>query len=44
MGRAGIKNLHLGTLSLVFYPESKVSKLERCEDIQACGNLMGTCE
>ena len=36
-----LKNLHLGTSSIVFCPESNVSKLERCEDIQACGNLMG---
>ena len=36
-----LKNLHLGTSSLVFCPESNVSKLERCEDVQACGNLMG---
>ena len=41
VGRAGVKNLHLGTSSLVFCPESNVSKLEQCEDIQACGNLMG---
>ena len=36
-----LKNLHLGTSSIVFCPESNVSKLERYEDIQACGNLMG---
>ena len=41
VGRAGVKkNLHLGTSSIVLCPESNVSKLERCEDIQACGNLM----
>ena len=36
-----LKNLHLGTSSFVFCPESNVSKLEQCEDIQAYGNLMG---
>ena len=41
MGRAGVKNLHLRTSSIVFCPESNVSKLERCEDIEACGNLVG---
>ena len=36
-----LKNLHLRTSSLVFCPESNVCKLERCEHILACGNLMG---